>query len=121
MLLLAIAITFGGALACFGWYRWDSSRNRGYTFGYYGELNRVGNALAQIPGVKILGSAHNPDITLEEFTFYIRTDDGARVQLWFGERDPARRLSGKRLMAELRRRIGNEVQQTISPVIQRPC
>jgi hypothetical protein len=47
LLLLVVAIPIGWA----GWYRWDSARNRGKQYGYYGDFNRVSNALASIPGV----------------------------------------------------------------------
>ena len=52
-MLIPVLMLLIGFVAFVGWYRWDSSQNRGYTFGYYGEFNAVGNALAAIPGVTV--------------------------------------------------------------------
>jgi len=97
-----------GSIACVLWYRWDSRVNHGFTFGYYGEFNRVGNALASLPGITVASSGYNPDIALEEFTFIVMTEDGQEIQLWFLERDPIRRLSGAKLSTALRGRIAQE-------------
>jgi hypothetical protein len=58
------------------WYRWDSTRNRGFTFGYYGEFNTVRNAVKALPGVTVEKFGYNADVTLDEFYFTIRTDRG---------------------------------------------
>ncbi len=75
------------------WYRWDSGKNRGLAYGYYGEFNTVSNILSKLPGVTILKSWHNADVTLEEFGFKILSHS-QQLDLAFGERDPIRKLSG---------------------------
>ena len=53
-ILIAIVLMLILSLVAFiGSYHWDSSKNRGKEFGYYGEFNRVSNALASISGVTI--------------------------------------------------------------------
>ncbi len=81
-------------------YRWDTARNRGHTWGYWGEFNSVSNALARVPGVAILTPWYNADVTLEEFGFDILVQ-GRPVKLAFGEKDPIRRLSGPNLQNAL--------------------
>jgi hypothetical protein len=96
--LLSIAMTVIGVivlLLCY--YHWDSRKNRGYEFGYYGEFNTVSNALARMNGVKILDSWYNADVSLEEFGFYFRTADGRTNRIAFGESAPMRKLSGPQL------------------------
>ncbi len=52
-------------IAFIGWYRWDSSLDRGYEFGYWGSFNRVSNSLARLPGITVVNSGHNADVTME--------------------------------------------------------
>jgi len=87
------------------WYGWDSRQNRGFTFGYYGQFNTVRNALEAMPGVTIVSLGYNPDVTLEEFNFTIRTDRDQEIELWFSETDPVRALSGEKLSSALREKI----------------
>jgi hypothetical protein len=94
-----------------GWYRWDSSKNRGTQTGYYGEFNRVSNALASIPGVTVTQAWQNLDITLEEFGFGI-TVTGQPVRLYFGERDPIRSMRRDAAVSALRSRIETELTTT---------
>ena len=98
-------------IAFIGWYSWDSARNRGFEFGYFGTFNRVQRALAAIPGVTITDDFANHDITLEEFGFHVTTSTGVSMALQFGESDPVRDLSGQQLTAALITRIE---QQTTS-------
>jgi len=42
LVLSAVVVAFVGFVL---YYRWDSGTNHGYQFGYYGEFNRVSNAL----------------------------------------------------------------------------
>ena len=56
IILSAVMVLFVGFVL---WYRWDSGTNHGFQFGYYGEFNRVSNALASIPGVTITQSWHS--------------------------------------------------------------
>src|SRR5437899_10724714 len=86
------------------WYRWDSSANRGYHFGYYGEFNTVSNALSALPGVVITNSWHNADVTLEEFGFDLLWK-GRELKIFFGARDPVRELSGADLQRALAKLI----------------
>ena len=102
LILLMIPIMFAV------WYRSDSARNRGREFGYYGEFNRVSNALVRIPRVTVTQAWHNADVTLEEFGFGI-TITGRPVQLDFGETDPIREMSRDRAVVALKARIATEL------------
>lgn len=93
------------------WYRWDSARNRGSEFGYYGEFNRVSNALASIPGVTVTQAWHNLDMTLEEFGFGV-TVTGRPVSLAFGETDPIREMSRTKAAVALQARIAADLSTT---------
>ena len=103
LIVLMIAL-----VAFIGWYQWDSGQNRGYTFGYYGEFNTVGRALSEIPGVSVIGSGGNEDVTFEEFVFNIKTANGKEISLWFGEQDTIRKMSGERLIKALIDKIEGE-------------
>jgi hypothetical protein len=96
-------------------YRWDSSINRGHTWGYWGEFNTISNSLAKLPGVKITAPWYNPDVTLEEFGFDVVVQ-GHQVKLAFGEKDPIRNLSGGRLQKAL---IEQLVKQSSNHSMQR--
>ena len=107
--VLVLGLGFWGFV---GWYQWDSSRNRGYTFGYYGEFNTVGNALAALPGITVVDSGGNKDVSFEEFHFDVRTAEGDQLRLWFGEKDPIRRMSGDKLTQALQDKIKEESSNT---------
>lgn len=47
--LVVVLLLVGLPAGFIGWYSWDSGRNRGFEFGYYGEYNSVSNALASLP------------------------------------------------------------------------
>jgi hypothetical protein len=102
VVFLAVLTTLVGFIL---WYRWDCAKNRGFTFGYWGEYNTVSNALVHLPGVTILSSFYNHDITLEEFGFDIRTSEGREVHLGFSETDPIREMSGEKLSRALSEKI----------------
>jgi hypothetical protein len=104
--LLAVVVLFVAFILL---YRWDSGRNHGFTFGYYGEFNTVSNALASLPGVTILNSGYNADVTLEEFGFDIRTSEGRDLHVWLMEEDPIRRMSKQKLTKALSDRIAKEL------------
>jgi hypothetical protein len=93
------------AVGFIAWYRWDTSRNRGHKWGYWGEFNTVSNSLARLPGVTISGAYCNQDVSLEEFGFDILTSQKQKIHVDFDENDPARRLSGDDLRAALLKRI----------------
>jgi hypothetical protein len=90
------------------WYRWDSGTNHGYSLGYWGQFNTVSNALAKLPGVTIVKSGANADVTMEEFGFDITTAEGRQVHVWFSETDPIRKLSGEALPKALTEKIRKE-------------
>jgi hypothetical protein len=90
------------------WYRWDSGTNHGYSWGYWGQFNTVSNALANLPGVKIVKSGCNADVTMEEFGFDITTAEGRQVHVWFSETDPIRKLSREALSKALAEKIRKE-------------
>jgi hypothetical protein len=104
-ILLAFAAMVGVVVMLIFFYRWDSGKNRGNTWGYYGEFNTVSNSLAKIRGVTIRSSWHNADVTLEEFGFDITTPDGRELKIFFGENSPIRKLSGNELEAALAEEI----------------
>ena len=92
----------------FGWHAWDTFRNRGYEFGYYGEFNRVAHAFASIPEVTVVSSWHNSDLALEEFGFDL-TVAGRPLELNFGETDFIRSMSREATVAALKSRIAHEL------------
>jgi len=98
LILSAVAVVFVGFVF---WYRWDSGTNHGYQFGYYGEFNRVSNALASISGITITQAWVNCDVTLEEFCFNAKMASGEPVRIAVGERDRIRSLSGALLVQAL--------------------
>lgn len=102
IILLAVVVLFVGFVL---WYRWDSGTNHGFQFGYYGEFNRVSNALASIPSITVTQAWHNCDVTLEEFGFTTTTSSGEPVRLFFGERNHIRTLSGDSLVQALQTEI----------------
>ena len=108
-LLVSLVLVFVVIPVAFiAWYRWDSARNRGREFGYYGDYNRVSNALASIPGVTITQSWHNLDVTLEEFGFSI-TFTGRPVRLAFSETDKIRDMRREEAVAVLKHLIQTEL------------
>jgi hypothetical protein len=89
------------------WYAWDSRKNHGFTFGYYGQFNTMSNALASLPGVRITSATYNGDITLEGIFFEI--DRGGRhLNIVIAEQDPVRRLSGAKLEKALSELVEKE-------------
>ena len=86
--------------------------NDGRESGYYGDFNRVSNALVSIPGVTVTNFWMNRDITLEEFAFDITTATGEAVHLGFGERDPLRKMSRPELVEALKKEIAQELSST---------
>jgi len=93
------------------WYRWDSVNNHGYQFGYFGDFNRVSNALASIPGITITQACANRDVTLEEFGFTATMGSGQTVRIAVGERDCIRDLSGESLVQALKREIERQTNR----------
>ncbi len=103
-----LAVLIAAVFAFFAWHRWDSAKNRGFTFGYYGEFNTVGNALSEIPGITVSGDGGNDDITFEDYMYNTKTADGNELVLWFAEREPIRTMSGRTLKDALLKKIEEE-------------
>jgi hypothetical protein len=82
------------ALIC--WYGWDSRKNHGLSFGYYGQFNNVSNALAGLSGVQIESSWYNQDLSLEGFSFDIEWQ-GRPITIMFAQGDPIREMSAAKL------------------------
>jgi hypothetical protein len=92
-------------------YRWDRENNHGFQIGYYGDFNRVSNALASIPDVLVTEAWANCDVTLEEFGF-TATMGGQSVRIAIGERDRIRELSGESLVQALKREIETQTKSS---------
>ncbi len=111
ILLAIVALGIALIVGFIVFYRWDSARNRGYQWGYFGEYNSISNVLASIPGVTITQAWHNLDMSLEEFGFDI-TITGRTARIYFGESDPLRTLSGTTAVSALQTRIAQELATT---------
>ena len=104
LILAAIALL----IACLGAgtiWGFDSARNRGWEFGYWGDFNCVKEALEDLSAGRVLKDWSNQDVVLGEFGFVVKTSNGRRVDLEFGESDPIRHLRGRRLHDALRQRL----------------
>ena len=102
-LLIAIA-------ALIAFYRWDSATNRGLAFGYYGQLNTVKQAAAELPDVaRVRVVSANIDIGLEEFSIEVSMNDGRRTTLSFLETDSLRAKSGPDLSEGLASRLASQL------------
>jgi hypothetical protein len=88
------------------------AKNDGRESAYYGDFNRVSNALVSIPGVTVTNFWINRDITLEEFAFDITTTTGEAVHLGIGERDPLRKMLRQELVEALKREIAQKLSST---------
>jgi hypothetical protein len=90
-------------------YKWDASTNRGFTFGYYGELNTVKQAAGDLPDVAAVRvAAANIDIGLEEFSIEVSMNDGRKTTLGFLETDALRSQSGPELSQGLAVRLSSQ-------------
>jgi hypothetical protein len=112
MALILIAVLLVALLGLALWERWDERKNRGFTWGYWGEFNTVSNCLTKLPGVTVVKAWCNADfLVLEEYGFDIIAQ-GQQVSLAFGEKDPIRRLSGqpleKALLEQIRKQLSNK-------------
>ena len=86
------------------------AQNDGREAGYYGDFNRVSNALVSIPGVVVTNFFVNRDITLEEFGFEATNGMGKPIRIAVGERDPLRRMSRTALVEALRKEVERQSQ-----------
>jgi hypothetical protein len=85
---LMLAIVMAPAL-----YYWDSNKNRGFTWGYYGDFNVISNVLASMPHVYITNTYCHTDVSLELFSFDLLVH-GKPMHLRFPQADPIRALRG---------------------------
>jgi len=110
--LTLIVVTVAALLVAYvAFYRWDFEKNHDLGFGYYGEYNRVKCALASIPGIKIVGTWANRDMTMEEFGFTASLNSNTEIRIAVGENDRIRSLSGDALVAALTTEIQSQVTQ----------
>lgn len=108
VLLVAAVVPSLPLLAITLWiltYQLDSHNNFKLHWGYYGDYNRVTDAITSIPGALILDSWANGDITLEEFAVTVRTPAGDTIEMFFEEDDQVRHWHGSRLVEALKRRM----------------
>ncbi len=91
-------------------YKFDSVHNRGWTFGYYGQFNRVTYALNSLDDISISRAWFNDDVTLEEFGFTVRRKNGDFIYIGFDQDDPRRNLSGDSLIAAVKSEINTAEQ-----------
>jgi hypothetical protein len=111
ILLVVALLIASSALGAVFWLRWDSSINRGWDWGYFGDFNRVKYALLKIEGVQILDEYSNKDVTLEEFGFKVKTLKDGVVRIDISEEDGIRRLKGSQLADALNLRITRKAEQ----------
>lgn len=88
-------------------YRWDSGTNRSHTWGYWGQFNIISNSLSRLPGIEIVKSHYDSDVTIREFAFEVLTPKGQKVFVLFGDGDPVRKLSGQPLSQALLEKIAS--------------
>lgn len=114
---LIIVISLLGTMGSCGmyaiYYTWDAGTNHGYISGYYGEYNTVLYALQGMPGVTVIDSGFNHDVTLEEMGFDLRLKDGTELSIAFSETDPVRTYTGEQLISGLQTKIADERQRLI--------
>ena len=90
------------------YWEWDQNQNRGYHHGYWGEYNRIRDALTLIAAEPVQQIFLNKDITLEEFGFSV-PQNGKSIRLDFDETNPVRRLKGDKLIDALKTMIQDKM------------
>ena len=90
------------------YWQWDQNHNRGYHHGYWGEYNRIRDALTLIAAEPAQQIYLNKDITLEEFGFSV-PQNGKTIRLDFDETNPVRRLKGDKLIDALKTMIQDKM------------
>ena len=105
LFVLIVAVTCGPAI-----YVWDSNRNRGFLWGYYGDFNAISNELARVPGVTITNYWHNLDVSLEGMSFDLIVQ-GDPVTIFIRQSDPIRRLRKDALSNAVASLIEAEIQK----------
>lgn len=103
-------------LGTVNYWEWDENQNRGYHHGYWGEYNRIRDALTLMATGTPQQTYLNKDITLEEFGFSV-VQSGNTIRLDFDETNPIRRLKGDKLIEALRTMIQEKMSvQQAGPV-----
>jgi hypothetical protein len=105
-------LTFLGAYLLF--QVWDGGKNRGYTWGYWGDLNRVSSCLKELPGVSIVDVWYTDDWSLEEFRFDLMVE-GKPVRINFGGDHFFSKESGPELKKTLMWMIKTELDKKNPP------
>ena len=90
------------------YWKWDENQNRGYHHGYWGEYNRIRDALTLMAAGTAQQIYLNKDITLEEFGFSV-VQSGIAIRLDFGETDSVRKLKGDKLIEALKTMIQEKI------------
>ncbi len=85
-----------------GIYIVDGSKNRGFHFGYYGQYNRIIDAIERLPEYELIKAHANLDGVLEEIWLDIKTKDGETIKMFIGQNEEYRKLKGEALADELR-------------------
>ena len=89
-------------------YLWEANRNRGFTWGYYGDFNTLSNALAGLPKVTISNSYHLEEIHGLELVTFDLIVAGQSTHLRFPQDDPIRELRATALTNALIQRIAEQ-------------
>ena len=90
------------------YWEWDQNQNHGNHHGYWGEYNRIRDALTLIAAEPVQQIFLNKDITLEEFGFSV-PQNGKSIRLDFDETNPVRRLKGDKLIDALKTMIQDKM------------
>ena len=91
------------------YWQWDQNQNRGYHHGYWGEYNRIRDALTLVTAGTAQQIYLNKDITLEEFGFSV-AQSGKTIRIDFGETDSVRKLKGYKLIEALKTMIQEKLR-----------
>ena len=114
ILLFCLAGTIIAVGTIAGMYRFDHAENRGWHLGYYGELNRIHDAISVTTGTNPELEFCNYDVVIEEFGFVYLSPDGRQIRLVFEESDPARSMTFEELVNHMRKRIKNAEQDHLA-------
>lgn len=116
-IFIAIPILIAVLVATVTLLKVDREKNRGLTFGYYGDFNAIVHSLEQMPGIEIVKAGANHDIFLEEIGIIIKKDNDTKINLFFGQKESLRNTRGEKLSTELMKRIKQAMlEQTNSSI-----
>ena len=103
MLILCAPLT----IATVQFRKWDVAQNRGYTFGYWADANRLASAVVRIPDVALSNIQANQDVVLKEIVIEVATPKSPELKLWIAHNDPIRDMSEDEMVEELKQRIAS--------------